>query len=139
MATQTTVQLEGINAYKFYLMNFVKTRRAPLDTPLWPRNKWTVLMPGTRLCLWDKGNGVSCLHTTTNRTNLGAHYKEHTKEYSLQPPGWKAGEEIEIHRHRYASLTLLQYQSNSNAIKAYYEDMARKHQASRKAGKSFKK
>ncbi|KAG5962729.1 hypothetical protein E4U57_006847 [Claviceps arundinis] len=131
MAYQTTVQLEGINvsddckslrnveAYKFYLMNFVKTRRAPLDTPLWPRNKWTVLKPGTRLCLWDKGNGVPCLHTTTNRNNLGAHYKEHAKEYSLQPPEKGSG-------------------SRSTAI-AYYEDMARKHQAARKAGKSVKK
>ncbi|KAG6077011.1 hypothetical protein E4U31_000959 [Claviceps sp. LM219 group G6] len=154
MATQTTVQLEGINvsddckslrnveAYKFYLMNFVKTRRAPLDTPLWPRNKWTVLMPGTRLCLWDKGNGVPCLHTSTNRNNLGAHYKEHAKEYSLQPP--EAASPSAPTNTASASQTTPTStggrvkRSKSTAI-AYYEDMARKHQAARKAGKSFKK
>ncbi|KAG6053671.1 hypothetical protein E4U32_007442 [Claviceps aff. humidiphila group G2b] len=133
MAPQTTVQLEGIQvsndcrklrnieAYKYYLMNFVKTKQAPLDTPLWPRNQWTSLMPGTRLCLWDMGDGVPCLYTTANRNNLGAHYKKkHADVYSLKPP------------------EPLRVIEPSIAI-AYYEDMARKHQAAIKSGKSAKK
>ncbi|KAG6130626.1 hypothetical protein E4U38_004358 [Claviceps purpurea] len=177
MAPQTTIQLEGIQvatdckslqnveAYKYYLMNFVKTKKAPLGTPLWPSNKWTVLMPGTRLCLWDVGGGVPCLHATTNRGNLGAHYKRHADECSpqLKPPqasGPSAptntgsasqttptctrqygGNQVK----RYTAIGMRvqvycsQYQSNSDAIKAYYEDMARKHQAAIKAGKSVKK
>ncbi|KAG6206710.1 hypothetical protein E4U35_001519 [Claviceps purpurea] len=184
MAPPTTIQLEGIQvasdckslqnveAYKYYLMNFVKTKKAPLGTPLWPSNKWTVLMPGTRLCLWDVGGGVPCLHATTNRGNLGAHYKRHADECSpqLKPPqaspaaSSPAGPSAPTNTgsasqttptctrqyggnqvKRYTAIGMRvqvycsQYQSNSDAIKAYYEDMARKHQAAIKAGKSVKK
>ncbi|KAG6075833.1 hypothetical protein E4U16_003133 [Claviceps sp. LM84 group G4] len=61
MGNPASSSLRPLEACKYDLMNFVKTKQDPLDTPLWPSNKWTVLMPGSRLCLCDLGNGVPCL------------------------------------------------------------------------------
>ncbi|KAG6131194.1 hypothetical protein E4U36_000217 [Claviceps purpurea] len=167
MAPQTTIQLEGIQvstdckslenveAYKYYLMNFVKTKKAPLDTPLWPSNKWTVLQPGSRLCLWDVGNGVPCLYAASNRGNLGAHYKKmHANHCSprLEPPpkdspaaSSPAGPSAPANTGSASETTPTSTRQQcgkqaktSNAI-AYYEEMAIKHQAAIKAGKSVKK
>ncbi|CCE30169.1 uncharacterized protein CPUR_04017 [Claviceps purpurea 20.1] len=110
-------------------------------------------MPGTRLCLWDVGGGVPCLHATTNRGNLGSHYKRHADECSpqLKPPqaspaaSSPAGPSAPTNTGSASQTTpTCTRQYGGNQVKrytaiAYYEDMARKHQAAIKAGKSVKK
>ncbi|KAG6185153.1 hypothetical protein E4U10_006130 [Claviceps purpurea] len=155
MAPEKTIQLEGIKVstdckslenvedYKYYLMNFVKAKQAPLDTPLWPSNKWTVLMPGTRLCLWDVGNGVPCLFVGSDRGNLGAHYRKiHANSSSPQlEPSPSAGPSAPTTTGSASRTTSTRQQKRVPTFTAiaYYEEMASKHQAARDAGRSVNK